>query len=89
MRLKVKNNLSIKINESQLEQHLTDIFSDIRKEQLDRKLVQGEGGSGLHKLCKTIDYNIEVPYYIGYEINNHTISLSYVFVADNLLYGEE
>lgn len=89
MRLQVKNNLSKKINESQLEQRLETIFCDIRKEQLDRKLVQGEGGSGLHKLCKTIDYNIEVPYYIGYEIDNHSISLSYVFVADDLLYKEE
>lgn len=88
-KLQVRNNLSSTLDDDQLQDRLTNIFLEIKKEKLDRTLVQGEGGSGLHKLCKTIDYNIEAPYYISYDVSNHSISISYVFAADQLLHREE
>ena len=89
MRLQVRNNLDNKVDSIILREQLDKIFQEICEEQPNRKLVQGEGGSGLHKLCKTIDYNIEALYYIGYEVEHHSISIFYVFVADTLLHQEE
>ena len=82
----VKNNLHNSINVDSLEQKLNNIFLSIREDRGNK--IQSEGGSGLHKLCNIVQNNIEAPYYIGYNLPEQNICVSYVFVANNIIKGD-
>lgn len=82
----VKNNLHNSINVDSLEQKLNNIFLSIREDRGNK--IQSEGGSGLHKLCNIVQNNIEAPYYIGYTLPEQNICVSYVFIANNIIKGD-
>lgn len=87
--MSVTNTLGSHINPCILKDRIQEVFDEVKKEQDNRQLIQREGGSGLYKLCKTIAYNIEAPYWITYDIQPGAISLQYWFMADTLLCKEE
>lgn len=86
--LQVENTLGPHVDSRSLKQKLTHIFDEINKEKDNRQQVQQEGGSGLFKLCNTIQYNIEAPYYVGFEVEPGKVCLRYCFLADQLLVKE-
>ena len=82
----VKNNLHTNINVCDLEQKIADVFVGIREDSENK--IQSEGGSGLYKLCNIIQNNIDAPYYIAYDLPKQSICVSYVFLANNIVKGE-
>ena len=82
----VKNNLHTNINVRDLEQKIADVFVGIREDSENK--IQSEGGSGLYKLCNIIQNNIDAPYYIAYDLPKQSICVSYVFLANNIVKGE-
>lgn len=82
----VKNNLYNSISVDDLEQKLNDIFLSIRENSENK--IQSEGGSGLYKLCNIIQNNIDAPYYIAYNFPKQDICVSYVFLANNIIKGD-
>lgn len=82
----VKNNLHNNINVHDLQQKIDAIFLSIREDSGNK--IQSEGGSGLYKLCNIIQNNIEAPYYIAYNLPKQNICVSYVFLANNMIKGD-
>lgn len=89
MCLTVKNNLSPEISREELRNKLGIIFEEIKSERNDAQLIQSEGGSGLYKLVKTADYNIEAEYCIIFSVEDDGVLIGYEFVADKLIVEEE
>ncbi len=86
--MKVTNTLNPSLSLEDLEAKLNQTFAKIRGEANVQELIQGEGGSGLYKLCNTAQYNIESDYLITFKVDNSTVSLAYCFSIDKLLCKE-
>lgn len=86
--MKVTNTLNPSLSLEDLEAKLDKTFAKIRGEANVQELIQGEGGSGLYKLCNTAQYNIEADYLITFKVDDSTVSLSYCFSIDKLLCKE-
>ncbi len=83
--LKVKNNLDQCIDESELLEKIQEIFSNAKNPEILRKYTQLEGGSGLYKIYKTLQYNIMAPYFVLYNVENGNFELIILIGIDNLI----
>lgn len=86
--MKVTNTLNPSLSQEDLEAKLDKTFEKIRRGANVQELIQGEGGSGLYKLCNIAQYSIETEYLVTYEINADTASFAYCFSANTLIYKE-
>ena len=73
--IKVKNNLDRSIDEKELEEKIHQIFANAKNPEILRKYTQLEGGSGLYKIYKTLQYNIMAPYSILYNVEKEKFEL--------------
>ena len=73
--IKVKNNLDRSIDEKELEEKIHQIFANAKNPEILRKYTQLEGGSGLYKIYKTLQYNIMAPYLILYNVEKEKFEL--------------
>lgn len=89
MLLRVANNLSKKKDIDILDKIINDKFKAVRDEVETKKYTQSEGGSGLFKLSKTMEYNIASPYYIGYDFLKREFEIFVLFGINDLLADEE
>lgn len=87
--LQVKNNIVPSANMKDLERKIQSTFQAIRSEQDGAHFIQSEGGSGLFKLAKTAEYNLDAKYCILYSFEEHTVMIGYEFVADNMIIMED
>lgn len=90
MFLNVTNNLSTEVDISMIEERIGNIFASLDNYEMIRKFNQTEGGSGLYKIYKIIDYNIvqyniEVPYTTIYAVNKEKFSIGLLMGIDNLI----
>ena len=83
--MRVTNTLNLSLSQEDLVVKLNKSFERIRGGTNTQELIQGEGGSGLYKLCNTAQYNIETDYLITYEVDDNTVTFSYCFSADELI----
>lgn len=83
--MSVTNNVSPSVDINIIEEKLSSSFQAITKEKDGAQYIQSEGGSGLYKLTKTADYNLEGKYCVLYSVTDHTVTIGYEFVADHML----
>ena len=86
--LQVKNNVVPSTNMRALEEKLRSTFEAIQSEKDGAHFIQTEGGSGLFKLAKTAEYNLEAKYCIVYSVDNYAVTIGYEFIADNMIIRE-
>lgn len=85
----VKNNLSSEKNVDLIRTKVADIFEHAKDPQMLKQYSMTEGGSGLYKIYKTINYNMSVPYVILYSVEENEFSLDLAVDATKLLVKEE
>jgi len=83
--IKVKNNLDKSIDEKKLLKKIQEIFFNAKNPEILRKYTQLEGGSGLYKIYKTLQYNIMAPYSILYNIENSQFELIILIEINDLI----
>lgn len=85
----VKNNLSPDKDFEYISTRVADIFEHAKDPQMLKEYSMTEGGSGLYKIYKTINYNMSVPYVILYSVKENEFSLTLAVDATELLVKEE
>ena len=84
--ISVINQLGLRVDVEKLNQKLNDIFERIKNEEALKEYSQKEGGSGLAKLCNTLNYNIDEFYIVLYGINeDRMLEISIVLSTDNIV----
>lgn len=83
--IKVKNNLNRNIDEEKLLKKIQEIFVNAKNPEILRKYTQSEGGSGLYKIYKTLQYNIMAPYSILYNIEDGEFELIILIGINDLI----
>ena len=83
--IKVKNNLDQSIDEKELEEKIQQIFRNAKNPEILRKYTQLEGGSGIYKIYKTLQYNIMAPYFILYSIERSKFELIIIIDIGKLI----
>lgn len=83
--IKVENNLDKSIDEKGLEEKIRQIFANAKNPEILRKYTQSEGGSGLYKIYKTLQYNIMAPYSILYNIEKGKFELIIIIGISKLI----
>ncbi len=68
--LSVENNLAAEKDITQIRDRVQYIFDNAKDVQTLKKYSISEGGSGIYKIYKTINYNVRVPYVILYSIED-------------------
>lgn len=64
--------------------HFT-IRQDMKIAKSLKKYTQSEGGTGLYKLYKTLQYNIHAPYTIIYKFEHNILGMQIVFGIDRII----
>lgn len=85
----VKNNLSPEKDIKFIRTRVADIFEHAKDPQMLKEYSMTEGGSGLYKIYKTINYNMSVPYVILNSVEDNEFSLTLAVDATELLVKEE
>ena len=85
MLLSVQNNLSPDKNIEEIREKVANIFDKAKDPQILKKYSISEGGSGIYKIYKTINYNVSVPYVILYTIEENTFILFLAVNASELI----
>ena len=73
-----------KIDYEELKEKISRIFKKAQNYETVKKYSQSEGGTGLYKLYKTIQYNINTAYTIIYKIEENKFCISIVFGIMNI-----
>lgn len=81
----VKNNLSPDKDVEFIRGRVADIFEHAKDPQMLKEYSMTEGGSGLYKIYKTINYNMSVPYVILYSVEENEFLLTLAVDATELL----
>lgn len=89
LNITVKNNLSPEKDIDFIRDRVADIFERAKDPQMLKEYSMTEGGSGLYKIYKTINYNMSVPYVILYSVEDNEFSLTLAVDATELLVKEE
>lgn len=84
----VENNINNKKNENDINSKLTTVFNDYFEGNMQKTLIQKEGGSGLIKLCNIIEYQISDPFYTEHSVEDHKVKISCIISADKILKGD-
>lgn len=85
LRLSVSNTLSEDIDLLELQKKIAEIFDKTKDTETVKKYSQSEGGTGLYKLYKTFQYNINTAYSILYSIENRTFTITILFGVMNIV----
>ena len=72
-------------DEKKLLKKIQEIFFNAKNPEILRKYTQLEGGSGLYKIYKTLQYNIMAPYSILYNIENSQFELIILIEINDLI----
>ncbi|MEQ8154883.1 MAG: hypothetical protein ABRQ25_08385 [Clostridiaceae bacterium] len=83
--IKVNNNLSNKVNIDNTKIKIDNIFSNMKCIESLKKYTQSEGGTGLYKLYKTLQYNIYAPYLIMYKIGDRDFGMEILIGTDKII----
>lgn len=81
----VRNNLSVDKNADNIRSKVKSIFNLADDPQMLKEYSMREGGSGLYKIIKTINYNMSVPYVIFYYVEKKEFSLTLAVDTTELL----
>lgn len=85
LEMSVSNTLGQNIDIEKLDEKISTIFKNTQNYEAVKKYSQSEGGTGLYKLYKTIQYNIDTPYTIIYNIEKNKFCISIVFGIMNII----
>ena len=85
LRLSISNTLSKDIDLQELQGKIAEIFDKSKDTETVKKYSQSEGGTGLYKLYKTFQYNINTAYSILYSIENQTFTITILFGIMNIV----
>ena len=85
----VRNNLSRDKNTDDIRSKVASTFKLANDPEMLKQYSMIEGGSGLYKIIKTINYNMSVPYAIFYFVEENEFSLTLAVDATELLVQEE
>ena len=85
LRLSISNTLSEDIDLQELQGKIAEIFDKTKDTETVKKYSQSEGGTGLYKLYKTFQYNINTAYSILYSIENQTFTITILFGVMNIV----
>lgn len=85
LRLSISNTLSKDIDLLELQMKIAEIFHKTKDTETVKKYSQSEGGTGLYKLYKTFQYNINTAYSFFYRIENHTFTITILFGVMNIV----
>ena len=88
MNLELYNNLNIKLDIEKVKFKVQKVFDNCKNYEVLKQYTQIEGGSGLYKLYKTIQYNIQAPYVIFYDITKKSFTMSILIGIDDLISKE-
>ncbi|MEC2076311.1 hypothetical protein [Metabacillus fastidiosus] len=88
MMVTVRNNLGDGKDIEQIQRKVQEVFDNVKSHEILKKYTQTEGGSGLYKLYKTLQYNIIAPYSILYDVTNQYFEISLFMGIDNLILKE-
>lgn len=84
LEMSVSNTLGEDIDNEELKEKISRIFKKAQNYETVKKYSQSEGGTGLYKLYKTIQYNINTAYTIIYKIEENKFCISIVFGIMNI-----
>lgn len=87
--ISVKNNLSADKDIKKIEERVQFIFDNAKDSAVLKKYSITEGGSGLYKIYKTVDYNVKAPYAILYSVEEKEFVLWLAVDASTLLVEED
>lgn len=85
MRLSISNTLSENIDLQELRVKVAEIFDKTKDTETVKKYSQSEGGTGLYKLYKTFQYNINTAYSVLYSIEDQTFAITILFGVTNIV----
>ena len=85
LRLSISNTLSEDIDLQELQGKIAEIFDKTKDTETVKKYSQREGGTGLYKLYKTFQYNINTAYSILYSIEKQTFTITILFGTMNIV----
>ncbi|WP_416829290.1 hypothetical protein [Ectobacillus polymachus] len=88
MSITVRNNLGGGMETKEIESKVQEVFDNAKSHEILKKFTQTEGGSGLYKMYKTLQYNINAPYSILYDVTNEYFEISAFIGIDNLILEE-
>ena len=81
----VSNNLANDKDINLIKSKVADTFEHVKDPIMLKKYSISEGGSGLYKIYKTINYNMSVPYVILYNVEDNLFSLTLAVDATSLI----
>lgn len=89
MSITVRNNLNGAKETEKIKRKVQEVFDNVKSPEILKKYTQTEGGSGLYKLYKTLQFNIFAPYTILYDVTSEYFEISILIGLDTLIIGEE
>ena len=81
----ISNNVSLEVDIERVKEKIDKIFKDMKIAKSLKKYTQSEGGTGLYKLYKTLQYNIHAPYTIIYKFEHNILGMQIVFGIDRII----
>lgn len=88
VKLTVANRLGESIDTPNLEEKIADIFSKMKDTDTVKKYSQSEGGTGLYKLYKTVQYNLNTAYSILYQVSEDLFEITILFRITDIIVKE-
>ena len=85
LELSISNTLSEDIDINVLRDKVGVIFANTKNTETVIKYSQSEGGTGLYKLYKTFQYNIDAAYAIWYQIEENLFGISVFIGITNIM----
>lgn len=85
LELSISNTLSEDIDINVLRDKVGVIFANTKNTETVKKYSQSEGGTGLYKLYKTFQYNIDAAYAIWYQIEENLFGISVFIGITNIM----
>ena len=83
--LSISNTLGDNIDVDVLKENVAIFFKNTKNPEAVKEYSQSEGGTGLYKLYKTFQYNINTAYSILYEIEKNKFCISIIFGVMNIM----
>ena len=88
VKLTVANRLGESIDTPNLEKKIADILSKMKDTDTVKKYSQSEGGTGLYKLYKTVQYNLNTAYSILYQVSEDLFEITILFRITDIIVKE-
>ena len=88
VKLAVANRLGESIDTCNLKEKIADIFSKMTDTDTVKKYSQSEGGTGLYKLYKTVQYNLNTAYSILYKLSENLFEIIILFRITDIIVKE-